>query len=205
MKGRSVFKPGLLSWRLLFFYVTKKHLISPTTNLKSFKSFSLGGGGTDGTTQSLPWIECASSRSTPGSCDKQILNDQFKEIFYRWKFLWRFRKHQCCYCCCCCCHVFLPHIFWFVVNAWKDDFCKKKWNSQKISFFQMTFVGATWNLCVDPKTGFLSLENIFLAFLKKMSSLMKILLFSLDFSNSKYFHLNDSPEAILSSGIYTAL
>ena len=26
----------------------------------------------------------------------------------------------------------------------------------------MTFVGATWNLCVDPKTGFLSLENIVL-------------------------------------------
>ena len=62
----------------------------------------------------------------------------------------------------------------------------------------MTFVGATRNLCVDPKTGFLSLENIFLAFLKKMSSLMKILLFSLDFSHFKYFHLNDSPEAILS-------
>ena len=46
------------------------------------KYFSLGGGGTDGTTQSLPWIECASSPSTPGSCDKQMLNDQFEEIFY---------------------------------------------------------------------------------------------------------------------------
>ena len=32
-----------------------------------------------------------------------------------------------------------------------------------------------------------------------------IVFFSLDFSNFKYFHLNDSPEAILSSGIYTAL
>ena len=58
-----------------------------------------------------------------------MLNDQFKEIFYRWKFLWGFRKHQCCFCCCCCCfHFFLvlftpwPATYFLICCVWKNDF-----------------------------------------------------------------------------------
>ena len=141
------------------------------------KYFSLGGGGTDGTTQSLPWIECASSRSTPGSSNKQMLNDQFKEIFYRWKFLWGFRKHQCCYCCCCCCHVFLafftpwPATYFLICCKWKNEFClriwKNKWNIQKISYFRWRSSGRRGTSASTPRQVFFLLKIFFLLFSKK--------------------------------------